>query len=472
MKKGFERPSQKEVVVASENGVNVVADIPTNEAAKEVGGVASKYVKYNEVVDASKINCFKPTIVNKPDKNFLNLTVPMTRSYQFDFKSVRMLGMRWRVRNIKDLILSALEAAVLNEINEKRELQSAQKNNDAEYRMKAGIIRDVMFAHSKEKEFIAVLDKFTVVQDDCGTDLLSTMNTDPHFKINSDVVPDFVKALAVEPFEIKHYGEELVVVLDINKVMANVAVRSVVAGDYEEACNYIKLGNTVYANGYINTVITVDGATQTENLRFDMTDAIFVYGRFQFTHEMLRDTLIGKTVYEIVRNEKGEEEKRVIKEAKPLSAMEATESSDLVFVRTADIAGQTLGAEALKMQMAGLPSGVNYTSIPLIKVSKAKYTVKNSSTGNPLLDSLMSNASRVEVIDNKAILNDYNVLLDGRVYSFNVGFGGGRDLCILPNFRNLIAFTLFGREVLSSNSRLPKIDITDNGQTIAVAASL
>ena len=69
-----------------------------------------------------------------------------------------------------------------------------------------------------------------------------------------------------------------------------------------------------------------------------------------------------------------------------------------------------------------------------------------------------------------------NVLLMKNLHSyknsFNVGFGGGRDLCILPNFRNLIAFTLFGREVLSSNSRLPKIDITDNGQTIAVAASL
>lgn len=469
MKKGFERPSQKDVVVASENGVNVVADIPTADGAKEVGGVASKYVKYNEVVDASKINCFKPTLINKADKNFLSLNVKIARNYDFNINATKMLSMRWRLRQVRDKIKEQLAAWVKKDINTRRTLNDNEVNNDAEYRMSSGIIKDVLFANSKEKEFIAVLDKFTVVQDEVGTDLISTMYTDPHFKINTDVIPNFVKMLAVEPFEVKHYGEELVVVLDIDKVMANVMLRSIIAGpemtDIEE---FIKLGKTVYANGYINTIITVDGVPATEKGQFTMSDEVFVCGRFQFTHDMFKQMLLGKK--ETVKTNM-DGTTNIVVEYNPLARIE-NGANDIIFVRTADLAAQTSGAEALKLQMTGLPSGVNYTTIPLIKIPKSKYTIKHKSTGNPLLDSLLSNASTVETVDHQAILNNYRLLLDGKVFSFNVGFGGGRELCILPNFRNLVAYAIFGESVMSSGSRLPKIDIADNGHSIAVAASL
>lgn len=465
MKKGFERPSQKEVV-ASENGVNVVADIPTNEGNKEVGGVASKYVKYNEVVDASKVNCFKPTITSRVSKNFLNLDIDIPKTYEFDLSIVKMLSLRFRLKGIKKMIIDSLQSWVFNDINKRRDLQDTAKAFDAEYLMGAEIIKDVMFAHSKEKEFIAVLNKFTVVQDEVGDGgLISQMMTDPHFKINTDVIPTFVKMLAKEPFEVKHYGEELVVVLDINKVMSNIVIKSIVVGEQptQLLADYVKLGNTIYANGYVNTVITVDGNAPAGLARFGVNDENFVCGRFQFTHQMFRDSLVG-----LKKDARGVE---IENDWLPLSSFEKNKSADLVFVRTADLAGQQSGAEALKIQMAGLPSGLNYSTIPLIKISKAKFTIKSKPTGNALLDSLMSNSTKVQSVDSQAILSTYKLLLDGKVFSFNVGMGGGRDLCVLPNYRNLVALALFGADVLRSK-RLPKIDISDNGQSIAVAASI
>lgn len=455
MKKTVERPSQKNV--ATGVGVQVVADIPVGSKEIKNGGT-STYITYDEVSDAAKINCFKPTITVKPNGRFLlnDMVRQRNTDYTFQLRSTKMISVRYRLSEIYNLMVDAIGKFAFEEINQKRFLDSSMKEQDAEYRLAKSVVKSVKFANSKEKEFIAILDKDIVVNAPSETNnILGELTNDPYFQINRDVIPGLIKLMAVEPFDIKHYGSDLVVVLDINKVISNCVVESLIVSnkDLYDISECIKLGNTIYNGGFVNTILTIDGVAAAEkNLpankepsTIQIAKQNFTCARFQFDHMQLRSTLL--------------------KRFKSLDS-----SADIMFVRNADVAGQPSGAEAIRAQMIGLPDGVFYSSLPLIKIQKNLYTVKFKSTGNGLLDSLISSSKKAEIVDSDAILAKYGALLNGKVYSFNVGNTYG-DLCILPNYRNLVAMALFGISVFDE-ANPPKIDIADNGYAVAVAVSI
>lgn len=480
MKKEFKRPSQN--MMEATEGVAVVTDIPsTDEPTKELGGVASKYIKYSEVQDATKVNCFKATISPRIGSNFLNVNgVETAENYEFSLPITKMLSMRFKMGDVRKYLEEAISKYVLEESNQAREKKGEPRLSyddriyDVDWNIKAKVVKEIKFANSKDKEFLAILDKNLVIKTDAKQDMISQLEQDPEFSINYDVIPQFIKHVSLGEFKIKSYGEELVVVLDIDKVIANVVIPYIMTySDSElDISKVVSLGNSVYANGYINTIISIDNVDDTSDAKILLDPSQFVCGRFQMSHEVFRNKLVGywtsEVQYEHEVNGKMVKDVKVVKHSKPLTSL--SEDADIIFVRTADIAAQSAGADALKNQMLGAPNGINYVTVPLIKVSKAKYCKSFRKTGNPMLDSLLDASSKVDVIDDKAILGTFSFLLDGTVSSFNVGRNAGQDLAVLPNFRNLTAFSIFGN--LSGVRNLPRIDVADNGHDIAIVVSI
>lgn len=450
MKKGFERPSVKNVEVASMDGVSVVTDVVTEHTPKE-GGLTSKYVKYNEVpTDLASLNCFKSAITGRVSNAFLSTSKETIKEFVFPLNITRMLSLRFRLVEVKELIKKKLETNALIEIRKKR----MANDDDAEALLAGSIISKIQFAHNKDKEFIAILDKNIVLKKEVSNpSLLEQMQVDPSKKIDYDMIPGYIKSLAAGQFEVKHYGDDLVVVLDIDKVMSSVLLSGIINGDNDAIASTIKIGKTVQsAGGFLNVAIAVEGVANFDNSVARVKESQFVCGRFQFTHDQLRNMLVGP--------------------GKDLT-VSCEQSSDIIFVRTADIAGQPTGAEALKIQSAGSPNVSLFITVPLIKISKSVFTKKYKNTGNPLLDSLIQNSSKAELVDTQNILSKFQGLLDGQVFSFNVGLSSGQDLAILPNYRNLVAAALFGYKSLTDGKMvLPKLDVTDNGHSIGVVVTV
>lgn len=436
MKDTFKRPSQAKQP-QTQPGVEVVRDLP--EEKLETG----KFVKHNEAQEIAKVNTFKAKITVEPGNAFLSNSIRVTGSRSIPLNIVKMLSLRFNIHGVKDALQGEINAINTNIAMNTFEMSEDEMNL---IQAQTKVVKNVVIAKNKEKSLLLILNKDVVLKSDLGTSIESLMQVDPKFSINYDAIPELVKVLAVGEFAIKHYGEELVVELDYDKVITNVLIPAIVTGDKDALpANSIKIPKTVLTGPYINTGIIIDGAIDV-NATIDIGDS-FVCGRLQMSHDVF-NSMVLKNIAKLNLN------------------------TNVVYVRTADIASQSYGADALKSQMGGGLGGVNVQTIPLIQIPRETYTKTFRSSGNPLLDALCNNSAKVDTVDAEAILNTFGPILDGKVYPFNVGSSNNTKLSILPNYRKLALLALFGSEELNDNSNLPKIDVADDGRSVAVHLSI
>ena len=483
--KQVERPSLKNVapvagaeVTKKDGGISVPQDI---KAVDNNG-----FVKINEVNDMAKLNVFKPIITPVVSNNFLRVGKPIRREYSFPVTAIKFLSLRFKTRDVKDLIVNKMIQIEKDKLLQKG-LTDDQIINDAQIAFFYRLIQDVTYAKNKEKELMLILNKECVVDTTPidPNDMYRNGELDPSFRIIKNAIPQFLKNLCYGEYSIKHYGDELVLVLDVNKVMSFVVLPVIVAGDDNfNLYSNIELGESIATGPYINIALTVNCVDQDTTAELKIYEDQFVCGRFQFTHERFVNALVGhydkNHAYVVAKPmdtgiglddkggfDTGEPEATT---AKPLTFL--NENANIIFVRTADIAMQPSGAEAIRNQCAGLPNATPYITMPLIKLPKEKYSKNFKSTGNPLLDGLINQSSKVEAIDVKAVMGTFRRLIDERVYSFNVGTTHGNSIAILPNFRTLAAVALLGTASLDNTDKLPKIDVADNGTSIAILLSV
>ena len=447
MKKGFVRPSQKGKEILGDGGVKV-ADI---SKPLEVSPNGEQFVRYEDAANATNLNIFKASITHKAStKSFLNMNRKEDIEMVLPLAVVRMLSLRFKLKEIRDSIITSIKFEMRKNLIDTSMLTSEEI--DIAIGSAVKIINSVRVSNNSDKELLLILNKALVVKcldgsDISALDLNEQTKTDPRYSINFDVVPPFIKALALGNFDIKVYGEDLVVVLDVNKVLANAVIPYIVNVDSAlTLANYVRLGEVVYQNGYVNFALAVANVPEMDfQSQITVKRSNCVCARLQYTHKQLTDSLIGYN--------------------KPITDISAV--SSVVFVRTADIASQLSGAEALKQQMTGKSM---ISSIPLINIPKETFTKSYKRTGNPLLDTLISDSAKADIVDTDRILKDFGPILDGKVYAFNIGLVPG-TVAILPNFRKLVTLSVFGPKIFEE-TELPKIDIADNGASVAVAIVL
>lgn len=481
--KQVERPSLKNVapvagadLTKKDGGISVPQDIKAAD---------NGFVKINEVNDMSKLNVFKPIITPVVTNNFLRVGKPIKREYSFPVSSIKFLSVRFKTREIKDMITDKMMQIEKDKLLQKG-LTDDQIRNDAQLAFFYRLIQDVTYAKNKDKELMLVLNKECVVDTTPvnPNDIYRNGELDPSFKIIKNAIPQFLKNICYGDFSIKHYGDELVLVLDINKIMSFVVLPLIVSGDDNfNLYSNIELGESIATGPYVNVALTVNCLDQDTAAVFNVNEDQFVCGRFQFTHEKFVDALVGyyNDGHKYIRPAEIEtgigtsssggfnpgSDKR---NAKPLTYL--NKNANIIFVRTADIAMQPSGAEAIRNQCAGLPNATPYITMPLIKIPKEEFSRNFKSTGNPLLDGLINQSSKVEAIDVKSVTSTFKRLIDERVYSFNVGTSHGNSIAILPNFRTLAVTALLGPTALDNTDKLPKIDVADNGTSIAILLSV
>lgn len=438
MKDTFKRPSQA-TKPAAQPGVEVVRDLP--EEKIETG----KFIKHNEAQEIAKVNTFKAKITVEPGNAFLANEVKVKGTREIPLNIVKMLSLRFNVHQVKSTLKQNIEKFTVSLMQNTPDMDP---NMMAKIKSQSMIVKDVVIAKNKDKSLLLVLNKDSViktVEDGQKLPIESLMQVDPKFSINYDAIPEMIKVLVSGEVVVKHYGEELVLELDYDKVIANVLIPSLIVDNKPLPVNAIKIPRTVLTGPFINTGIIIDGAIDVDSKIF-INDS-FICGRLQMTHDVFNAMAISR-----------------------LSLL--NQATKLVYVRTADVAAQSYGADALRAQMGGGLGGVNVQTIPLIQIPRETYTKSFRSSGNPLLDALCNNSAKVDTVDAEAILNVFGQILDGKVYPFNVGVSNNTKLSILPNYRKLALLALFGMTELDNKKDLPKIDVADDGRSVAIHLSI
>lgn len=438
MKDTFKRPSQATKQEA-QPGVEVVRDLP--EEKIETG----KFIKHNEAQEIAKVNTFKAKITVEPGNAFLANEVKVKGTRDIPLNIVKMLSLRFNVHQVKATLKQNIEKFTVALTQNTPDMDPNTMTNIKNQSM---IVKDVVIAKNKDKSLLLVLNKDSViktVKDGESLPIEQLMQIDPKFSINYDAIPEMIKVLVAGECVVKHYGEELVLELDYDKVIANVLIPSLIVDNKPLPVNAIKIPRTVLTGPYINTGIIIEGAIDVDAKIF-INDS-FICGRLQMTHEVFNSMAISK-----------------------LSLL--NQATKLIYVRTADVAAQSYGADALRTQMGGGLGGVNVQTIPLIQIPRETYTKSFRSSGNPLLDALCNNSAKVDTVDADAILNVFGQILDGKVYPFNVGVSNNTKLSILPNYRKLALLALFGMTELDNKKDLPKIDVADDGRSVAIHLSI
>lgn len=404
MKKEFVKATD----VKETAGVKVGNEPTPTPVVKET---ANGFVKYGEVSE-DKMNIFR-NITLKPTGDFLKIkedeptcTIPLAL--------IKMASMRYSLEYVASQI----------------KFKVATDNPTL-----MNCVADVLV--TKDKQILAVLNKgFVVKPQESG--IFGLMLNDPSYRINLENIPDGLKALAEGEFRVQSYGDDLVVVLDPMKI-TTLLFGDVCDGSGDIA-DYVKLSNPVVQHDYFHfAVVTenVDGCVKQLSIKRDQ----LACARLQITHEQLQEK-----AYMWLNS-------RLVSDVKDM----------LVFVRTADIASQPNGYEAINQQLAGSP---NMQTIPLLKIvdDRFKSPLDSRVSSNGLLSMLIQKSNKIDTINEAEVRKTYGDILDSKIFSYNVG--ASRDLAVLPNYKKLVMVALFG-------SVIPyKMDIADDGRLIAVNISL
>ena len=294
---------------------------------------------------------------------------------------------------------------------------------------------------TKNKQILIVLKKAEIVEEKHES-ILDTMRNDPLFRIREDLIPNSIKMLAETPVRVQSYGDDLVVVLDQYKIMNYVILKEDMENtDKEDMTKFIKVGTPVIDDEYFNFSFVVENA-QLSNMGISVTTDNFVCARLQMSHEEL--SMLSRNY---------------------LVAYDSTIPVDpLVFVRTADLASQPNGAEAIKPQLVGVP---DIKSMPLIRVDRNTYKRRaNESRPNGLLNLLIDNSYQMDRVDDRQVLKVLGPVLEtNKVYSYNIGLAG--ELAILPSYKKIAMASILGKIIPSI-----KMDIADNGRALAINMSI
>ena len=407
-----------------------VKDAGLETAAVEVGVVAPEvtavesnngFVKYDEVVNETKLNMFK-SITLKASNRFLTLK-ESAPSFSLKLKYLKMISLRYNLERLKDKIIGV---AGMEEV-------------DGTPRFCGNLIESVKI--TKNKQILIVLKKAEIVEERHES-ILDTMRNDPLFRIREDLIPNSIKMLAETPVRVQSYGDDLVVVLDQYKIMKYVILKEDMENtDKEDMTKFIKVGTPVIDDEYFNFSFVVENA-QLSNMGISLTTDNFVCARLQMSHEEL--SMLSRNY---------------------LVAYDSTIPVDpLVFVRTADLASQPNGAEAIKPQLVGVP---DIKSMPLIRVDRNTYRRRaNESRPNGLLNLLIDNSYQMDRVDDRQVLKVLGPVLEtNKVYSYNIGLAG--ELAILPSYKKIVMASILGKIIPSI-----KMDIADNGRALAINMSI
>lgn len=406
-----------------------VTDAGVETAAVEVGVVAPEvtpvdnngFVKYDEVVNETKLNMFK-SITLKASNRFLTLK-ETSPSFILKLKYLKMVSLRYNLERLKDKIIGV---AGMEEVNGVKQFCG-------------NLIESVKI--TKNKQILMVLKKAEIVEERHES-ILDTMRNDPLFRIREDLIPNSIKMLAETPVRVQSYGDDLVVVLDQYKIMNHVILKEDMDNtDKEDMTKFIKVGTPVIDDEYFNFSFVVENA-QLSNMGISVTTDNFVCARLQMSHEEL--SVLSRNY---------------------LALYDSTIPADpLVFVRTADLASQPNGADAVKPQLVGVP---DIKSMPLIRVDRNTYKRGiNNSRPNGLLNLLINNSYQMDRVDDKKVLQILGPILESnKVYSYNIGLSG--ELAILPSYKKIAMASILGKIIPTI-----KMDIADNGRTLAINMSI
>lgn len=407
-----------------------VKDAGLETAAVEVGVVAPEvtavesnngFVKYDEVVNETKLNMFK-SITLKASNRFLTLK-ESAPSFSLKLKYLKMISLRYNLERLKDKIIGV---AGMEEV-------------DGTPRFCGNLIESVKI--TKNKQILIVLKKAEIVEERHES-ILDTMRNDPLFRIRENLIPNSIKMLAETPVRVQSYGDDLVVVLDQYKIMNYVILKEDMENtDKEDMTKFIKVGTPVIDDEYFNFSFVVENA-QLSNMGISLTTDNLACARLQMFHEEL--SMLSRNY---------------------LVAYDSTIPVDpLVFVRTADLASQPNGAEAIKPQLVGVP---DIKSMPLIRVDRNTYRRRaNESRPNGLLNLLIDNSYQMDRVDDRQVLKVLGPVLEtNKVYSYNIGLAG--ELAILPSYKKIVMASILGKIIPSI-----KMDIADNGRALAINMSI
>lgn len=407
-----------------------VKDAGLETAAVEVGVVAPEvtavesnngFVKYDEVVNETKLNMFK-SITLKASNRFLTLK-ESAPSFSLKLKYLKMISLRYNLERLKDKIIGV---AGMEEV-------------DGTPRFCGNLIESVKI--TKNKQILIVLKKAEIVEERHES-ILDTMRNDPLFRIRENLIPNSIKMLAETPVRVQSYGDDLVVVLDQYKIMKYVILKEDMENtDKEDMTKFIKVGTPVIDDEYFNFSFVVENA-QLSNMGISLTTDNLACARLQMSHEEL--SMLSRNY---------------------LVAYDSTIPVDpLVFVRTADLASQPNGAEAIKPQLVGVP---DIKSMPLIRVDRNTYRRRaNESRPNGLLNLLIDNSYQMDRVDDRQVLKVLGPVLEtNKVYSYNIGLAG--ELAILPSYKKIVMASILGKIIPSI-----KMDIADNGRALAINMSI
>lgn len=405
MKKEFVKATD---VKENNAGVKIAKEPINTPMVKET---TNGFVKYGEVSE-DKMNIFK-NITLKPSGDFLKIQ-EKEPTCEIPLALIKMASIRYSLEYVASQI----------------KFKVAADNPDL-----MNCVTDIVV--TKDKQILAVLNKGFVVKPQ-ETGLMGLMLNDPSYRIDLNNIPDKLKTLAEGEFRVQSYGDELVVVLDPTKI-TSLLFNDVCTGAGELA-DYVKISNPVVQHDYFHfAVVTenLEGCVKVLSIQRDH----LACARLQISHEQLQEQ-----AYKWLNS-------RLVTDVKEM----------LVFVRTADIASQQNGYEAINQQLAGSP---NMQTIPLLKIvsDKFKSPLDNRVAANGLLSMLIQKSNKIETINEAEVRKTYGDILDNRIFSYNVG--ASHDLAILPNYKKLVMVSLFG-------AMLPyKMDIADDGRSIAINISL
>lgn len=400
MKKEFVKQNKTEEL----EGVKVA---PATEAP-QVKETSNGFMKYGDVTEA-KANIFK-NFTLKPTGDFMK-TPEKEPCVVLPFNCVKMMSLRYGMKRVKTQLIAEMSGA------------------------DRFLFEDLKI--TKDKKLVLVVNKAHVLKPE-NTGLMGAMMNDPLFRISMDKIPSALGNICEGELRLQAYGDDLVVVLDSTKV-ASLIFKTSCVGETDIA-NYVKIGVPVIQHDAMYFALLIENAQLSDNKFMAMRDEI-VCARLQLTHDQLQ-----AKAYEY------------------LNKQNCTQIKDmLIFVRTADLACQPSGYEALSSQLAG---GADLQTIPLLRIIGDQFLspMDGRVSSNGLLSMLIQKANKVDTINEKEVRKIYGDILDNKIYSYNVGIT--EELTILPNFKKLVMMSLFGQFI---NYRM---DIASDERVIAINISL
>lgn len=417
----YERISKvAEPKVVEESPAVVNTDAVDNIIAKE------KFVKYDQATVYAKGHNFKDTITEVKNSDPFKTQISSNASLRFPLCSINYLSQRMSQEEV-GMKISCYVGDML--------------------------VKKVYLSDGKDdQKILAVLNKSVVVNYSPEVKYaLDQCKTGEEFKIIRDNINCKLKALMSDTeVAVSQYGDELVVVLDPDKVVETVIIPSQLEDRSNETLSVIKQGKVKIAKRQLFFAIKTENALGNifdllvGEKNFVACDLTVPYDRF-----MSQVPDVFNHFYKTTFDEKG-----VANGNKLVRPIPTVKYFDVLKIVGADVRDSVI-----RRQMLGILEAP-VAKAPIIKLDKS-YLVAFKKTGNPLLDDLYEQQSaytKVETeLNTAAIMDDFGFLLDGEVHTYTVG----SDNYLLVDTKKLFVATMF-KEFYNHGNNNFKFKITVN----------